>query len=75
MEEKIIKIASDLFGEKVALDTKIGDIDAWDSLGQINLFIAIESELGLSFDPDDVIENNSIEKIIDLINISKKTKT
>jgi acyl carrier protein len=41
----------------------MGDLKAWDSLGQINLFMAIENELELSFDP----ENDSIEQIIQLL--------
>jgi acyl carrier protein len=67
MEKKIINIASELFGQEVTIETKIGDVERWDSLGQINLFMAIEAELNLSFDPEDVIENNSIRKIIFLL--------
>jgi len=67
MKKKIISIASELFGQNVTIETKIGDIEKWDSLGQINLFMAIESELNLSFDPEDVVESTSIEKIITLI--------
>jgi len=72
MNEKIIKIATDLFCEEINTETKIGDIEAWDSLGQINLFMAIESELGLSFDPTVVIENDSIKKIVTLIDLGDK---
>jgi len=68
MENEIIKIASELFETEINIESKIGDIENWDSLGQINLFMAIESDLGLSFDPDDVIANDSIKKIIKLIN-------
>lgn len=68
MENEIIKIASELFETEINIESKIGDIKNWDSLGQINLFMAIESDLGLSFDPDDVIANDSIKKIIKLIN-------
>jgi acyl carrier protein len=67
MEDKIIKIAADLFGVEVTRNSKIGDFQAWDSLGQINLFMAIENELGLFFDPDAIIENDSIEQIILLL--------
>jgi acyl carrier protein len=67
MEDKIINIASELFGEEVTKDTKIGDIESWDSLGQINLFMAIESELDIKVSPDEIIENDSIAKIIDLL--------
>ena len=68
MQDKIIKIATDLFEAEVTLKSKMGDVTAWDSLGQINLFMAIENEFGLSFDPEDVIENDSIERIIFLLN-------
>ena len=68
MEDKIIKIACELFETEITIESKIGDVENWDSLGQLNLFMAIESDLGLSFDPNDVIENDSIIKIIDLIN-------
>ena len=63
-----MKIASDLFGDEVTSETKIGDITSWDSLGQINLFMSIESELGITFEPDIIIENDSIKKIIFLLN-------
>ncbi len=72
MEQKIINIASKLFGESVTKETKIGDVELWDSLGQINLFMAIESELGLYFKQEEVIENDSIKKIVNLI--KNKTK-
>ena len=68
MKNKIIKIASELFETTITEDTKIGDVEQWDSLGQLNLFMAIESDLGLSFEPDDVIESDSIRKILSLIN-------
>ena len=67
MKKKVLDIASELFGEEVTMDTKIGDIKKWDSLGQINLFMALESELNLNFGHEDVIECNSIEKIASLI--------
>jgi acyl carrier protein len=71
MKTKIIKIASELFESEITIDSKIGDIENWDSLGQINLFMAIESDLGFSFDPDDIISNDSIKKIIELIDKNK----
>jgi acyl carrier protein len=68
MKNKIIKIASELFEAEITEDSKMGDVEHWDSLGQLNLFMAIESDLGLSFESDDVIENDSIIKIIELVN-------
>ena len=67
MKNKIIKIANELFDTQITINSKIGDIEKWDSLGQINLFMTIEAELGISFNPDEIIENDSIVKIINLL--------
>jgi len=67
LEKIIISIASNLFGQEMSVESEIGDVEKWDSLGQINLFMAIESKLDLRFDIEDVIENNSIKKIILLL--------
>lgn len=67
IEEKLVKVASELFNTEITIDSQIGQAGSWDSLGQINLFMAIEEEFGMSFTTDEVIENNSIEKIINLI--------
>jgi len=68
MIEKVLKIANNFFGTNVSQDMKIGDIENWDSLGHINFFMALEEEFKIKFSPDEVIENDSIEKIIKLIN-------
>lgn len=73
MENKIIKVASELFEADITKESKIGDVDRWDSLGQLNLFMAIESELGYSFNPDEIIENDTINKIVTLIKKTKKS--
>lgn len=67
MEEKVLKIAKELFDHEVTIDSKLGDIEQWDSLGQINLFMAIENELSINCEPNEVIENDSIKKIIFLL--------
>jgi acyl carrier protein len=68
MKDKVISIASELFNAEITVDSKIGDVENWDSLGQLNLFMAIEAETGKNFEPDEVIENDSIAKIIALPN-------
>jgi len=67
LRKKVIDIASTFFGKKITYDTEMGDIDEWDSLGHINLFMAIEEEFGKKFPPDKVIEADSIEKIVNLL--------
>jgi len=72
MEEKVLQIAQELFNnENITNESKIGDFEQWDSLGQINFFMAIESELSVSCSPDEVIESDSIKKIVELLNSKK----
>ncbi len=71
MEEKVIQIASDVFNCQIENDSKIGNPEEWDSLGQLNLFMAIESELGIKCSADEIIENNSISSIVKLLESKK----
>lgn len=38
----------------ITRDSKAGDIENWDSLGQMNLMLALEEEFGVSFTPDQI---------------------
>ncbi len=67
IEKKVIDLATEFFNKNISLKNKIGDIEEWDSLAQINLFMFLEEKLDMKFSADEVIENNSIEKIISLI--------
>ncbi len=39
-------------------------LEAWDSLAQINIIVAIEIEFGRTFSAEDVFALNSVEKIV-----------
>lgn len=67
MEDKIIQIAENIFDDKISMYSKIGNPQNWDSLGQLNLMMAIEKELGIKFNPDEVIESDTIEKIVNVV--------
>ena len=72
MENKIIQIAKEMFNDEINIDSKIGDPQSWDSLGQLNLFMAIESNLNIKFSIDEIIQSDTIRKIVKLI--ENKTK-
>ena len=44
-------------------DLKMGDFDEWDSLGNFNLILALESEFQIQFDMDDLERLTSISEI------------
>ena len=47
---------------------KLGDIDGWDSLGNLNLMLAIESEQKIRFSMDQISEIKSVTQILDVLN-------
>ena len=46
---------------------KYQDIDAWDSVGHMGLFAAIEDAYDIMMDTDDIIDFNSFEKGMELL--------
>jgi acyl carrier protein len=71
MKEKVINIAKEVFQNDVNENSKIGDFDSWDSLGKLNLFMALESELDVKFSHEEIIDSDSVEKIVTLIESKK----
>jgi acyl carrier protein len=71
MKEKVINIAKEVFQNDVNENSKICDFDSWDSLGQLNLFMALESELDVKFSHEEIIDSDSVEKIVTLIESKK----
>lgn len=48
---------------EVTADLKVGDVPEWDSLGQLNLIVEIESVFGTRFDGEQLITLNSLAEI------------
>ena len=44
-------------------DLKMGDFDEWDSFGNFNLLLAIETKFKIQFDMDDLEKLTSISEI------------
>lgn len=54
----------DLDEKDFSENLKIGDIPAWDSVGQLNLIFALENAFNIKFEMEQIPEMNSIDKII-----------
>lgn len=53
-----------LLEEGYTLETlKEGDIENWDSLGHITLFMELENKLGIKFKMDEIAKNRSYKDI------------
>jgi acyl carrier protein len=47
----------------ITLDTSPDDVPVWDSMGHVTLASSLESEFGLSFDVDDLMEMENVRDI------------
>lgn len=69
--EKIHNLLHDIFPDdpipKDVSDLMMGDIKAWDSLGNFNLILAIETEFGIRFSMQQTMEIKSVAQIIEAL--------
>ena len=61
------KAAFDVEPQTVTLETKPGDIPAWDSMGHVALVSSLEQAFGLSFDVDEVMEMENVRQIVTIV--------
>lgn len=63
MKEKIIEIASRIFGVQVNEISSQDNTPEWDSLHHLNLIIELEMEFNVCFEPEKIAEMKNIESI------------
>ena len=68
MEEKVMEILKDLF-ELDTVDENCSQetCEIWDSLGQLNLVVELESEFGVSIEPEEIGEMRSFHDVIRIL--------
>ena len=73
--KKLQDIFQDIFeDESIVLnrETTANDIDKWDSVAQITIIEACESEFGVEFDLNDIITLKNVGDMIDLVERKQK---
>ena len=63
MEDRVYKVISETFGvptKILADDSGPDNIKSWDSLGHINLVLALEAEFNVTVSPDEAAEMLSV---------------
>lgn len=76
METKIKNVMSSIFDvelDQINDTTTQGDLEHWDSMGHMNLVVALEEEFELVFDEEEIIEMMNF-KLICLIIAEKIAK-
>lgn len=68
MEEKVLEILKNLFGLDTA-DETCSQItcEKWDSMGQLNLVVELESEFDVKLEPEEIGEMKSFDDIIRIL--------
>ena len=68
MEEKILEILKNVF-ELDAVDKTCSQqtCEKWDSMGQLNLVVELESEFDISLEPEEIGEMTSFQDIIRIL--------
>ena len=68
MEEKVLEILKDLF-ELDTVDETCSQTtcEKWDSMGQLNLVVELESEFDVTLEPEEIGEMRSFEDIIRIL--------
>jgi len=64
MRERIKKVMKDTFDLDDVLDNVSQETCAqWDSMHHLQLVVCLETEFGISFEPEDIVEIKSIDEI------------
>lgn len=68
MEEKVLEILKDLF-ELDTVDETCSQMtcEKWDSMGQLNLVVEVESEFDVNLEPEEIGEMKSFGDIIRIL--------
>ena len=69
MEEKILEIVRNVLeDDNVDVNTSQANNARWDSMAQLNLIVELESEFGLSMEPEEISSIKSVKDIIETVN-------
>jgi acyl carrier protein len=65
-EQRLYRIISQVFDvpvERITAESGPDDISSWDSVGLLNLALALEAEYGIQLDPDDMADMLSVNLV------------
>lgn len=68
MEEKILEILKNVFElETVDRTCSQTTCEKWDSMGQLNLVVELESEFDITLEPEEIAEMKSYNDVVKLV--------
>ncbi len=69
----VFETALDLEDFDLKLTSKFEEVPDWDSMGHMRIILELEERLGIAFEIDEVIDVDTVEKILQLANSKLKT--
>ena len=73
MEQKVLEILKNVFELETADNTCSQETcEKWDSMGQLNLVVELESEFDITLEPEEIADMKSYDDVIRLV--SSKVK-
>ena len=68
MEEKVLEILKDLFElDSVDKTCSQATCEKWDSMGQLNLVVELESEFNVTLEPEEIGKRKTFDDIIRIL--------
>lgn len=69
-DEKVKELIANVLNvsvDEVTDDTEIGELEEWDSLHNVQILVALEEEFYIKMTPDLLMDLETVEDIVDLI--------
>lgn len=68
MEEKVLEILKNVLElDNVDATCSQENCEKWDSMAQLNIVVELESEFGVSFEPEQISEMKSVKDILGIL--------
>ena len=72
MEQKVIELLQRVFeGVEITFESSQETVAEWDSMHQLSIAFEIESEFGLSLEPEEIAQMKSVDTIMKFIKDKK----
>ena len=71
MIDSIIKVVSETLEIQANKETSQDNCDSWNSLQHLTIIVALEDVLGISFEPEEIVNLKSVKEIEKIINNRK----
>lgn len=70
--KSVFKESLDIDSSNLNLDSRYEEVENWDSLGHVRIVGEIEDKLNIEFDIEDIIGQDTVQKLIEMVNAKIK---